>query len=104
MKISAMLSVIPIGTELSLSEYIAACEDVLIEAGLPRVLHSEGTNVEGEWDDVMNAVRRCIEKVHEMGCARVSVFLKIGSRTDREVNGDQMVKSVETKLEHDPTK
>lgn len=98
MKITAMLSVIPIGTELSLSRYVAACEDVLIEAGLPRSLHAHGTNVEGEYDDVMAAVKRCIERVHEMGCARVSLFLKLGSRVDREPDGEQAIRSVESRI------
>ena len=35
MKVTAMLSLIPIGTGLSLSGYIAACERVLREAGRP---------------------------------------------------------------------
>ena len=98
MKITAMLSVIPLGTDLSLSKYVAACEKVLMEAGLPRRLHAHGTNIDGEWDEVMAAARRCVERVHEMGCPRVSVLLKIGSRTDREPDGDQAIRSVEEKL------
>jgi uncharacterized protein (TIGR00106 family) len=98
MKITAMLSVIPIGTELSLSKYVAACERVLLEAGLSCELHAHGTNVEGEWEDVMDAVRRSIETIHAMGCARLSVFLKIGSRTDRDPDGAAAVRSVRAKL------
>lgn len=102
MKITAMLSVIPLGTELSLSPYVAACEEVLIDAGLPRSLHAHGTNVEGEYAEVMAAVRRCIERVHEMGCPRVSVFLKLGSRVDREPDGDLAIRSVESKIARNP--
>jgi uncharacterized protein (TIGR00106 family) len=97
-KITAMLSILPIGTEVSLSRYVAACEEVLIEAGLPRALHAHGTNVEGEYDVVMAAVRRCIEKVHEMGCPRLAVLLKLGSRIDREPDGERAIRSVEEKL------
>jgi uncharacterized protein YqgV (UPF0045/DUF77 family) len=30
-------------------------------------LHANGTNIEGEWDEVFAAVRRCHEAVHAMG-------------------------------------
>lgn len=37
------------------------------------------TNVEGEWDEVMNLVKACVEKVAE-GTQRVSVVVKIDYR------------------------
>ena len=98
MKISAMVSIIPIGAGVSLSPYVAECERILRRAGIRADLHAHGTNVEGEWDEVMDAVREAMEKVHEMGCARLSVFLKIGSRTDREPDMDAAVRSVEDRL------
>jgi uncharacterized protein (TIGR00106 family) len=42
------LCIVPIGTEVSLSHYVAACEKVLKEAGLKTVLRANGTNIEGE--------------------------------------------------------
>lgn len=98
MKASVMISIIPIGAGVSLSSYIAACERVLIEAGLTPELHAHGTNVEGEWDQVLDAVRRSVEAVHAMGATRVSTHLKIGTRTDKEVSGKAMVESVRRKL------
>jgi uncharacterized protein (TIGR00106 family) len=58
------LCIVPISAGVSLSSYVAACEKVLSEAGLKSVLHANGTNVEGEWDKVFAAVRRCHEVVH----------------------------------------
>ena len=52
---------VPIGVGVSLSPYVAACEKVLKEAGLKAVLHANGTNIEGEWDKVFAAVKRCHE-------------------------------------------
>ena len=52
MKVLVDLCVVPIGVGVSLSSYIAACEKVLKDAGLKIALHSYGTNIEGEWDDV----------------------------------------------------
>ena len=98
MKVSAMVSVIPIGAGLSLSPYVAACERVLTEAGLSPQLHAHGTNVEGEWDAVMAAVKRCHEVVHGMGAPRISTILKLGTRTDREVSLDAAVRSVRERL------
>ena len=58
---------IPIGIGVSTSREIAACERVLVEAGLKTKLHAYGTNIEGEWDDVFAAIKRCHEVEHEMG-------------------------------------
>lgn len=92
------LCVVPIGVGVSVSKYIAACERVLAEAGLTPHLHAYGTNVEGEWDKVMAAVRRCHETVHEMGAPRISTTIKLGTRTDRPQTIDEKVRSVEEKL------
>jgi uncharacterized protein (TIGR00106 family) len=59
MKVMADLSVIPLGVGVSLSSYIAECESVLERAGLKTRLHAFGTNIEGEWEAVMEAVRTC---------------------------------------------
>ena len=98
MKVIADLCVVPLGVGVSLSPYIAACERVLKEAGLEIRLHAYGTNIEGEWDAVFAAVRRCHEVVHEMGAPRISTTLKIGTRTDRVASMDQKVRSVQEKL------
>jgi uncharacterized protein (TIGR00106 family) len=91
-------SVIPIGAGVSLSKYVAACERVLAESGLTYELHANGTNVEGEWDEVMAAIKCCHETLHAMGVPRISTIIKIGTRTDREQTMKQKVKSVRGKL------
>lgn len=92
------VSVVPLGVGLSLSPYVAACERVFTEAGLTTRLHAFGTNVEGEWDAVFGAVKRCHEVLHAMGAPRVSTVLKAGTRTDKAQGLDDKVKSVEDKL------
>ena len=72
MKVNAMFSIIPIGAGVSLSNHIAACERVLMECGLRPQLHAHGTNIEGEWDEVFGAIKRCLETVHAMGALRIS--------------------------------
>ncbi|MGH7969474.1 MAG: MTH1187 family thiamine-binding protein [Limisphaerales bacterium] len=92
------LCVVPIGVGVSLSSYVAACEKVLSEAGLKTVLHANGTNIEGEWDQVFTAVRRCHEVVHDMGAPRVFTVMKVGTRTDRTQTMDDKTRSVADKL------
>jgi uncharacterized protein (TIGR00106 family) len=98
MRVIADLSIVPLGVGLSLSRYIAACEKVLAEAGLDPRLHAYGTNVEGEWEAVFGALRRCHEVLHEMGAPRVSTNLRCGTRTDREQTMADKVRSVKDKL------
>jgi len=98
MKVMIDFSVVPIGVGVSVSKYVAACERVLDEAGLTRRMHAYGTNVEGEWDEVMGAVRRCHEVVHEMGAPRIFTVIKVGTRTDRHQSMADKVQSVEDKL------
>ncbi len=99
MRMIADLTVVPVGVGVSLSKYIAACEDVLKQAGLQTTLHPNGTAIEGEWDAVMAAVKVCHEKVHAMGAPRVFTILKIGTRMDREQSMEDKIHSVETKLQ-----
>jgi len=93
------LCVVPMGVGVSVSKYIAACEKVLNEAGLETKLHAYGTNIEGEWDDVMAAVKKCHEVVHEMGVPRISTTIRVGTRVDRTQTMSDKIKSVEEKLD-----
>jgi uncharacterized protein (TIGR00106 family) len=98
MKVMVDLGVVPLGVGVSLSRYVAACQRVLDEAGLKNKLHAYGTTVEGEWDDVFSAVKRCHEVVHGMGAPRIYTVIKVGTRTDREQTMEDKVGSVEAKL------
>ena len=98
MKVIADLAIIPIGVGVSLSKYVAACEHVLAEAGLEPALHANGTNVEGEWDVVFAALKRCHEVLHEMGAPRVSTNLRLGTRIDRVQSMQDKINSVKEKL------
>jgi uncharacterized protein (TIGR00106 family) len=98
MKVQLDLSIVPLGVGVSLSKFVAACERVLRDVGLEPRLHAFGTNVEGEWDDVFAAVKRCHEVMHEMGAPRVSTTIRMGTRVDREQSLDDKVRSVTEKL------
>jgi len=100
MNVIVDLCIVPIGVGVSLSSYVAACEKVLAEAGLKTVLHANGTNIEGEWDKVFAAIRRCHEVIHGMGAPRVFTVMHLGTRTDRTQTMEEKTRSVERKYDH----
>lgn len=95
----AEFTIIPIGVGLSLSKYIAVCEEILEESGLSYELHANGTNLEGEWDIVMAAIKACHNKLHAMGVPRIATQIKIGTRTDKPQKMTDKINSVRAKLE-----
>lgn len=99
MKVIVDLCVVPSGVGTSVSKYVAACQNIFEQAGIKHHLHAFGTNLEGEWDDVFAAIKRCQEVVHEMGAPRILTTLKVGTRTDRDQTMEQKVMSVVEKLE-----
>src|SRR5580700_10998284 len=97
MKVIADLCVVPIGIGTSVSKEVAACERVLADAGLKTKLHAYGTNIEGEWDEVFAAIKRCHEVVPGLGAPRISSSLRFGTRIDRPQTIEDKIRSVEQK-------
>ena len=92
------LCVIPMGVGVSVSEFVVECHKILQKAGLKTQLHAYGTNIEGEWDEVMAAVKACHEKVHAMGSPRITTTIKLGTRVDRPQTMEDKVSSVLNKM------
>jgi len=99
MKAIVDLCVVPIGVGVSVSKYVAACQQVLQKAGLDYSLHAYGTNIEGDWDAVFAAVKACRETVHALGAPRITTTLKVGTRIDRDQSMDDKIESVREKLD-----
>lgn len=97
MHVIADFCVIPIGVGTSVSRYVAICQDVLEESGLVHSMHAYGTNVEGEWDDVMRVIRLCHDRVHAAGAPRISTTVRIGTRIDRTQSMEEKIESVQRK-------
>src|SRR4051795_13318950 len=72
-------SVSPSGTGDSVSEAVADAVRVVRESGLPHRTDAMFTSVEGEWDEVMDVVRRAVAAV-ERRAPRVSLVLKADIR------------------------
>lgn len=84
MKAIAEVQVIPIGSGVSVRREVQRAHELLREAGLTVQLHAYGTNMEGELGQILDAVRRVHETLHAEGTVRLSTFLKLGTRSDKE--------------------
>jgi uncharacterized protein YqgV (UPF0045/DUF77 family) len=67
------------------------------ESGLPNETNAMFTNVEGEWDEVMDLVKRCVLRVAD-DAPRVSVVVKIDYRPGVSDALRHKVEAVETRL------
>ncbi|KAJ7583027.1 hypothetical protein C8J56DRAFT_956364 [Mycena floridula] len=77
---------IPIGTDkASVAEEIAECQRVLERSGLQFKMHGYGTNIEGPWSKVSQAIHDCHAALHDAGVPRIATDIRIGTRTDREI-------------------
>jgi uncharacterized protein (TIGR00106 family) len=101
MQVIADLCIIPMGVGVSVSKEVAVCERILAQAGLKTKLHAYGTNIEGDWDTVFQAVKRCHEALHAAGVPRISTSMRFGTRTDKVQKMEDKIRSVEDKLKRD---
>ncbi|MBL6991119.1 MAG: MTH1187 family thiamine-binding protein [Bacteriovoracaceae bacterium] len=98
MKVLAQLTIVPLDVGISLSEYVAKVIGHLRQTGLKLEEHSMGTNLEGEWDEVMSAVKSCNELLVDEGVKRISTSLKLSLRLDKEESMKAKLESVNKKI------
>lgn len=72
-------SVAPLGSGESVSQAVADAVRVVRESGLPHRLTSMFTELEGDWDEVMDVVRRACEAAGAHG-ERLSLVVKADIR------------------------
>ena len=75
----AAFSVTPLDGDDSVGELVADAVRIVRESGLPNETNAMFTNIEGEWDEVMAVIHRCVEAVAARS-PRVSVVIKIDHR------------------------
>jgi uncharacterized protein (TIGR00106 family) len=97
------MSVTPLGKGESVSQYVAECVELVERSGLDYELHSMGTIVEGELDQVLDLMRRCIEQVATHS-DRVTCAAKLDFRKGQSGRLKSKVASVEQKLGRDVRK
>ncbi|MEU1384772.1 MULTISPECIES: MTH1187 family thiamine-binding protein [unclassified Nonomuraea] len=72
-------SITPLGVGEGVAEPVARAVKVVRESGLPNHTDAMFTTIEGEWDEVMDVVRRAVDAVSEVA-PRVSLVLKADLR------------------------
>ena len=99
-KIIAEVTVVPLGTaSASLSSFVAEAEKVL--KNFPRLksmLTPMSTILEGEMDEVLQAVKAMHEVPFRMGAMRVSTTLRIDDRRDKKITMEGKLAAVKSKL------
>jgi uncharacterized protein (TIGR00106 family) len=82
----------------SVHDAVAAAVKIVRESGLPNRTSSMFTEIEGEWDEVMDVVKRATEAVGAYG-TRVSLVLKADIRTGHTGEIDGKLERLEAALE-----
>ncbi len=86
MKATAELQLIPIGEGVSVRARVKRVVELL--AGYDFILesHASGTDIEGELEDILRAIEAVHATLHEEGVVRIVSFLKLETRTDKEIS------------------
>src|SRR5215210_2159975 len=91
------MSITPLGKGESVGTYVAECVDIIDRSGLDYELHAMGTILEGELDQVLDLMRRCIEQIAKHS-DRVTCAAKLDFRRGHAGRLKTKVASVEQKL------
>ena len=95
----AAFSITPLGVGDSVSASVAEAVRLVRDSGLPNETNAMFTNVEGDWDEVMDLVKRCVLAVAE-SAPRVSVVLKVDYRPGAVDSLHHKVEAIEDRLRH----
>ncbi len=90
-------SISPIGKGVSLSRYVAEAYRIIEDSGLPHEFHAMGTNIEGEWDEVIGVIKACRDRFLETA-ERVSISIRIDDRKGRSDRLARKVASAREKM------
>ena len=93
----AAFSVTPLGAADSVGELVADAVRIVRESGLPNETNAMFTNLEGEWDEVMAVIHRCVEAVAARA-PRVSVVIKVDQRPGADATLRAKVEKIEREL------
>lgn len=99
-RVIAEVTVVPLGTASpSLSRYVAEVEKVLARhPRLKSMLTPMSTVMEGEMDEVLQALKAMHEAPFRLGALRVSTTLRIDDRRDKRISMRGKLAAVRRKL------
>jgi uncharacterized protein (TIGR00106 family) len=90
------LNIVPLGRGESFSADLADVLKIIDASGLDYRLTATGTNVEGNWEELMDVARLCHREMRKKA-RRVVTTIKIDDYEERTDRLAAMVRSVETK-------
>jgi len=90
-------SVTPLGVGEDVADYVADAVRVVRDSGLPSRTDAMFTTVEGDWDEVMDVVRRAVDAVTAKA-PRVGLTLKADVRPGVTGALDSKVDAIERRL------
>src|SRR4030067_1266676 len=90
-------SMTPLTKGESVSKYVARSLDIIDKSGLEYRLNPMGTVIEGEWDEVFDVVRKCLDRMRK-DCDRITASIKIDYRKRKAGRSKTKIESVEKKL------
>ena len=93
----AELSIVPLCEAESLSPYVAEAFKIIEASGVSHEHHAMGTNLEGDWDEVMAVIKACRDRLLEMS-DRVSLSIKIDDRLGATGRLTKKVDSARSKM------
>lgn len=93
----AQFKVVPIGKGESLSAYVAECVRIVQGSGLKYQLTPMATIVEGGWDEVMEVIGQCHQRVRSMS-NRVVTSIEVDDRGGHGDAMEQKIRSVQDRL------
>ncbi|WP_333656523.1 MTH1187 family thiamine-binding protein [Dissulfurispira sp.] len=93
----AEFSVVPIGVGSSIGDQLAVALRIVDESGMPYKVNPMGTVVEGEWDDIMNLIKRCRDEIMKKE-DRVLISITVDDRKGKPNRIEEKVASVEKRL------
>lgn len=96
----AAFSITPLGTGESVGAAVVDAVRLVRQSGLPNETNAMFTNIEGDWDEVMNLIKSCVMEVSK-AAPRVSVTIKIDHRPGTADMLRTKVASVESRLAAD---
>jgi uncharacterized protein (TIGR00106 family) len=83
MKATAELQVVPLGSGVSVRAEISRVVEMLGRYDFIVKTHASGTNIEGDLETILDAVKVIHETLHVEGSVRLISFLKLETRTDK---------------------
>ncbi len=90
-------SITPIGCGEHVSNEVARCTRLVRESGIKNELHAMGTVLEGDIDESLNLIKRCLQEVLR-DAPRATATVRIDARATGSGDLEKSVKSVESKL------